>query len=39
MLRRLVPEGLRTQLAIVIAAVMALGVAGSFVAVYNVTGS
>jgi len=38
-LRRLLPGGLRAQLAIVIASVMALGVAGSFVAVYSVTGS
>jgi len=37
--RHLRPEGLRAQLAIVIAAVMALGVGASFVAVYNVTGS
>jgi two-component system, OmpR family, sensor kinase len=39
MLRRLLPGGLRAQLAIVIAVVMAVGVGGSFVAVYSVTGS
>jgi signal transduction histidine kinase len=39
MLRRLVPAGLRAQLTIVIAAVMALGVGASFLAVYGVTGS
>ena len=39
MLRRLLPGGLRAQLAIVIAAVMALGVGASFLAVYSVTGS
>ena len=39
MLRRLLPGGLRAQLAIVIAAVMALSVGASFLAVYSVTGS
>ncbi len=39
MLRRRLPGGLRAQLAIVIAAVVALGVGGSFLAVYSVTGS
>jgi two-component system, OmpR family, sensor kinase len=38
-LRRLLPGGLRAQLAIVIAAVVALAVGGSFLAVYSVTGS
>ena len=39
MIRRLLPGSLRAQLAIVIALVMALGVGGSFLAVYRVTGS
>ena len=39
MLRRLLPSGLRAQLAIVIATVMALGVGASFAAVYRATTS
>jgi two-component system, OmpR family, sensor kinase len=38
-LSRVLPRGLRAQLAIVIAAMMALGVVASFAAVYSVTGS
>jgi two-component system, OmpR family, sensor kinase len=37
--KRVLPGGLRAQLAIAIAAVMALGVGGSFLAVYSATGS
>ena len=39
MLRRLLPHGLRAQLAIAIAVATAGGIGGSFLAVYNVTGS
>lgn len=37
--KHLLPQSLRTQLAIALAAVMALGVGASFAAVYSVTGS